>query len=352
MSMDEAERLNKYYEFDSSTTEVVAEVAEELRSFDDWPELLSSFRSNNSHAHLHEVTTTPSYGFPIKIIDIVPVETESTMIYHLPMGNSVDENMQARLITLSKVIPNTRIIASGNPAQPFVKGGKITSSDRARVSRGIFRDTIDPILHYVHSQKIDSASQVGYSYGADKAVSATSLSHSFDIEPTTIIPMEPVSIKQRTLKQLGLDFLSSNQQLKHYVESANLPAYQNARRINNQRTAGLGGYTLGLLRASNLAIANGIACGEFEQHLTSALRNNPETNGVLIWGSESELAVNAIMQSMHKQMQYDKKINNLLDPLIVSGGHHAMGDDIFLHSALIHQALSDSDMRRQELKES
>lgn len=126
--MQNTERLSQYYEFDDTTLDVVTETAEKLRSFPDWNSMYSDFQSSRSHAHMHETTVSPQYGFPIKLIDIIPVEAESTMIYHLPMGNSIDENMQARLMALSTALPNTRIIASSNPAHPLAKGGKLYNS--------------------------------------------------------------------------------------------------------------------------------------------------------------------------------------------------------------------------------
>ncbi len=340
--MENTERLSQYYKFDNTTLDVVEEIAEKLRSFPDWNSMYSDFQSSRSHAHMHETTASPQYGFPIKLIDIIPVEAESTMIYHLPMGNSVDENMQARLMALSTALPNTRIIASSNPAHPRVKGGKLPKSDRDRVSKGIFRDTIEPILFYAHNQKIDTADQVGYSYGADKAVSTASLANSFDIQTPNLIPIEPASVLPRSLGKLGCDFLSSNSELKRYVKASEMPAYDDARKIASRKQGGLIGYTIGLLRLSNVAISKGIASGKFEQNLTSVIRRYPETNSTLIWGTESELSINGIMKALSSRL--DKTFGDQrFQSMPIEGGHHAMGDDIFLHTALVHQALNQTD---------
>lgn len=337
--MSEIDRLNNYHDFSVETTEAVAEVAERYRSYETWPELFSDFQSAASHAQLHEVEYTPARGFPIKIVDIVPTEIDTSLVYHLPMGNSIDQNMQARLLTLSAVLPNTRIIAAGNPAQPLTNSGRLTQQERNEVSRGRFRPTVDPILAYAHKEKIEQADQVGFSYGADKALAATLLTDYYDISTPKVVPMDPASVTPRTILQLGADFLATNKHLNDYVEATEFPAYIDARKVTGRKTGWLAGYGLGLTRQSNIAIARGITVGKFETRLAETLRHNPETHATLVWGTESELAINGIMHALAGRIS-DSGQANQFTAMPVIGQYHAMGDDIFLHAALVHESLT------------
>lgn len=338
--MSEVDRLQNYYPFTTQTAEVVAEVAERFRALNDWNELYSDFQADDSHAKLAEKTYTPAHGSPIKLVDIVPVEHDKTLMYHLPMGNSVDANMQARLITLSAVLPNTRIIAAGNPAQPFTDSGKLNQYQRKEVSSGNFRSTVDPILAYAHQERLERIDQVGFSYGADKALAAAILARCFDITPDSVIPMDPASVTPRTLFQLGADFLATNKYLSEYVDAAEFPAYIDARKVAGRKTGWLAGYGLGLMRQSNIAIAKGIATGNFEDKLSQALEHNPETRTSVVWGTESELAIDGIMQAATGQAQIT--FGQRVTVMPVEGQHHAMGDDVFLHAALVREGLSQS----------
>src|ERR1035438_9736811 len=163
-AIPESERLHAYHNFDNDVVERVSEVADKQRN-ETWDTLKGQLPDNQ--------VFTPKGGKPVEVLDIVPkADYDGTHVYHLPMGNGLDENMTTRVATLSAAEPTKRIIAVGNPGAPGQASGKIKSRDLRSVWNGDLRAAIDPTLQYLNSQGIDTATHIGFSYGADRAATA------------------------------------------------------------------------------------------------------------------------------------------------------------------------------------
>lgn len=332
----EIDRLKSYHNFSPETLDTVAEVAERYRAYKSWPEMYADFQSEHSHASLRHVRFAPLGGLLTEIVDIVPDDYDNTLLYHLPMGNAADPNMLTRLMVLSSTLPNTRIITESNPAQPLTNSGRLTSMQRAQVKNNNFRPTIEAILQYTHSQRVDSVTQTGPSYGADRSVAGHNIAYSYDINSTHVAPMDPASPETISVIELAKRFLSTNTHLSDYVNATECAAYLDARVEASRRTGGMAGYAMGLLRLSNLAILQGIAGGNFESRLQKSLERDPNSTATVIWGSESELAIDSLMSTIVSGIQ-DRGYQERVVGVPIIGQHHAMFDDIFLNAALVRE---------------
>lgn len=335
--MSEIDRLQTYYPFNTDTLETVAEVAERFHSYASWNQLYDDFQSDSSHAHLNEVTFSPHYGNPIKIIDIEPTDQDNTLIYHFPLGNTINGLAKATLITLSSTLPNTRIIASDDSSGSSADSGNLLSRQRHEVAKGVFRSTIDPILAYVHKKQINQATQIGLSFGVDKAISAGLLAGCFDIESKNVTLINPVSTKPRTKAQLGADFFASTKNQDISSGLAEYSAFNGCAKQTKCKNMQFGGQILKLINPTNLAIAQGIMTGKFQPRLVELLRLNPNTNTTVIWGTESQLALDGLMQTIIGQIK--EVANNQVTAMPIQKQSHSMSNDIFLHSALVYESL-------------
>ena len=330
MNISEQERLRQYGEFDSSVLDAVSEVADHQRSTT-WNQLRSEIPET--------IIFNPDTNKPISVLDIVPRgDYESTQVYHLPMGNALDENMVTRVATLAAAQPTKRIIAVGNPGSPGQGGGKILVAKFGEVWRGDLREAVEPTLQYLKSQGIDTATHVGFSYGADKAAASARYAQNYDQQVPQGVLMEPASVKERSILGLAGDFGKTAKALDGYVQAANSPAYLEARKLAEKRGHGLFGYTLGLGRLSNLAIAHALAKDGFEGRVKDALVAQPEMTADIIWGSESELAIHGLMVGLTARL-ISEYGSGRVKATEIAGQKHAMGDDIFLHTALVLQSV-------------
>jgi pimeloyl-ACP methyl ester carboxylesterase len=253
------------------------------------------------------------------------------------MGNPLADHMQLRLATLAATEPDKRIIGVGNPSGPRQGIGTLRFKELRKVWDGDLRPTVDPILRYLSSQAIETAVHIGYSYGADKAASATEYSDSYDLQVSNGVFMEPVGIRTRKLLELGKDFYRSGSELDNYVNAADSNPVIEAASAAAEKSHGLRGFALGLLRLSNIAIEHALTKPLFDTRVIRSLKSQDSMEATVVWGSESEISTHSYMLNVIKDLKH--KFNNRIKTITLENQKHAMGDDIFLHTALVMQSL-------------
>lgn len=326
--MSEQTRLGAYYPFDDDVLDIVSEVAERQRA-SKWQDIQTELPESKVFA--------PRYGKPIEVLDFLPFDYGDTQVYHLPMGNTLDANMSLRVATLAAAEPTSRIIAVGNPGSLGRGHGKLRLKDAPEVWRGDLRPVIEPTMLYLEEQKIEEASHIGFSYGADRASASARHAYKYAQKVAHGIFMEPASVAKRSSLSLAMSFFSTAESLERYVQAANCRPYEEARRLAASDGGSLANYALGLARASNLAIGHSLTKGGFGARAYTAMLLQPEMQADIIWGTASELSVNGLITAIAERLK--KRFGERIDSMTLDAQRHAMGDDIFLHTAMILQAL-------------
>ncbi len=331
-----AERLQDYDLFDQYVIDETAYVAN-LQSRLSYGEFLDQFE-------IPEPTVEHCYGTkPLEVLDIIPRvdydETQARVMY-LGMGNRLDASQVYQIATVFAVDPTVRTIAFGNPSGPIRRAGAMTLRECWEVSRGDTRPLIDGPLQYIASQGISVTEQNGFSYGTLPVMAAAEHAERYDQRVDHMTTIEPADIKDRganrVLAMLSLfgDFAATGGPLKDYVETSGIEAYSEAR---HDTVLGLANYLSGVvLRPTNLARASVLAGGHYEVRAMRALNAQPGAQLDLIRGSESELAVNGVMNVMANYLKSIYK--NRVRDTVVPGGRHNMVNDIHLQAALLTQA--------------
>jgi len=326
---NEIDRLTTYYPFDQEIVETIADVAYEQR-YRSWDELRDSLPDARQF--------TPLDGKPIEVLDIIPAaDYDGTLVYHLPFANGLDENMTARVATLAAAAPTKRVIAVGNPGIPGNPSGRLRTKDVSKVWQGDLRPVISPTLEYLEDQGIQDVAHIGYSYGATRALAAAQYAESYDQQVSDAVLMEPVSVTKRNLITLAQAFASSAGMLGHYVEAADSRAYNDARALADERMLGARGY-LGMLRLTNIAIAQALTADTLETDIEAALAEQERLHIGIVWGTESELAIDGLIRQITHRLE-TKHGSERVSSIAVKGQRHAMSEDIFLHAALALQSL-------------
>lgn len=338
--MSEVERLQAFYPFDDYVLARIEQVARGQENIS-WPNYARRLDLPSPKIFC------PKNAKPIEILDIKPKDTADTLVYHLPMGCLLDSNMMAHVSTLAQVQFDKRIIAVSNPGQPFRGSGKLSLIDALRVYRGNLTPTVEPTLEYLDSERIESASHVGISYGADKAAAAaeTAPLQRFGQEVTGLVMVEPVSVATRGttriigLVKLGRIFQSTSAYGDKYLEPVRKRsrAFTSAEELKESEL----GYGLGLARLSNLAIAAALAQDGFEGRLERAMLISARMKAGLSWGTASEFDTYSEREHMAKRLQ-TKYGKGRVKTLPLKDQTHSMNLDIFLNAAIISQLLKQT----------
>lgn len=323
-----AERLSQIHAFDPSILERVGEVADRNADLS-----LGEFLATNQIPDVGHYK--PDHGKKIEILDIIPNQDyEKVLVYHEAMATALDRNAVMHVAAIALAAPDIRVIAVGNPGRPTQGYGKVRLIDQHKVWVGDLRPIIDPTLQYLNSQGVENVTHAGFSYGADKVAAAATYSEQYDQCVVGGVFMDPVAIKHRGMLRLAKAYASTEKYLEQYIEASGSTAYLEARK----ESGGLLGYIIGLSRLTNIAIAHTLSGDGFESRLDAALTAQPEMRSHVMWGTESELSINSLMNDLTDRLQA-KYGTNRLQTIRLIGQRHAMCDDIFLNAAAVLQAV-------------
>lgn len=333
--MTTAERLIQFYDFDEAVLAAVQETAARQNSqhyteladehgIGDGPQQIRPF--TESRRVLEYATLTPPGDYD---------ETKCRLLF-TPMGIGVDESMMMRAMRLFDAQPDERLMVVGSPAAIGNKTNLLRIGDLPAVAAGNLSVAVEPALHYLHKRRVTTIDTLGYSYGADAAAAAAGEAARFALEVRHGVWAETASATSRSVGRLALDFVRSGDELDNYVNAADSMPLREARDLADTGfPRWIGGM---VLRGSNLAIARGLARGGFAHRARTAYDTQPGLHTAIAWGTASELTDSGRMEQIvsHLQTLYDTERTKAL-PL--TGMHHAGGDDIDLHAAIMLQGL-------------
>ncbi|MDZ7786308.1 MAG: hypothetical protein U5L95_04275 [Candidatus Saccharibacteria bacterium] len=327
--MSTAERLEQYYPFEQNVIDEIAEFADYQSGFESYRDFFGAVGIPEVQVVSHDGSNGAT------VVDVRPKDHDEkdALVMHLPMGNPLNSNQLYQVATIAGTNPDSRVIAFGNPSSGKFRGESFTRSERKNLINGELRPLVENGLRYLEAQGVESANEIGYSYGALKVLaSANYAAHSVD----NVVSIEPVNPTRSSIKLGLVDFPSTEKALGDYTGPAKeeFASFKNAR----DDEPGMIAYVSGLARLTNLAIGRALAHTEYGSYAGHSLDNHAMNSLSVVWGSESELADDTVMQEMISDMQtvYDDRVKAMR----LEGQKHAMVNDPSLHAAIVKQALS------------
>lgn len=317
------ERLQEYFPFSPEVIETVSEVAERQKTYSNYQQFFDAENIGEIH------NWQPNGLKPVSILDIRPAEHDpnEALLLHLPMANPLDSNHVFQAATIAATNPNTRVIAIGNPSGRKFATGLLSDNNRKQLTeRGNWHSLVDPLEQYAEKERIEYIDHAGYSYGALKAVISAGRSYR---QVKNVVAIEPV-VGDRSLLKLGADFLSTNKELKRYLDATELPIFLEAHKDG----VGMLAYSRGLLRLTNIAIAHSLTHPKFDERVDDALEKKSRMNTTIVWGSESELALDGLTSAIVAKLQVKYGVTRV-KAIRLAGQKHALANDVHLHAALI-----------------
>lgn len=329
------ERLGQYYDFDSDILESVARVAASQNTLG-FRDLADRF----GMADGPQVAIPPGQKYPVEYVVFRPVadhDPREARILHTPMGNPVNESVIVRGARLFASDPTKQLIVIGN-ASDFRRPGTVPfRSAIDMIRRTDVAPAVQPSLILLQNMGIQVSEQLGYSFGADKAAAASAHASEYGIRATDGVFIEPAGVAQRGIFRLFQDFMRSGAKLEEYLRLADSKPLDQARSGYNTFTTAR--WFAGLARLSNVAIAHTLAHPTFKGNVEQALGVKDTSFGVTIgWGTSSELTPSeeacAITTDLRANFGGSRVFGMALRDM-----HHAGGDDIDLHAAIMLQGL-------------
>lgn len=274
-------------------------------------------------------------GLPaIQVLDIKPkgsYDPAQATILHLPMANGLTRNKIFRATVLHMADPTRRLIVFANPGVVIRDHyGKPRTRHLRRIARGDLTPIVASSLAYVAAQGISSVIQCGYSFGADRALAMTAEAAAADIKVTKLIVADPASLTPQSLGSLAKSFRASGRGLQQTLQQADSLTLRQSRTHLSEHPFWV---TSALLRPTNIAIALALAKGGFESRLAKAMQAQPGMAVHIIWGSESELAQDELMEAL--VVRYEQLHPGRLSHSRIIGKNHSMADDVAVHAAIM-----------------
>jgi hypothetical protein len=332
--MTTSERLTAYHVFDEVVVERVAQVAhgQNAKTFD---ELAAQYGIEDGPQQF----AVPGQRSPFEYLRFEPAgdydETKARLLL-TPMSIPADQNMAMRGMRLFAANPSAPLIVAGAPAAIGNRANRPNFSELPGVWQGDLRALARLALCYMLAEERASRLEtIGYSYGADVAASVTAEAAHFEFGVDRAVLMESAATANRGLLKLGQAFQSSEAPLQGYVDAtASEPLFEARRRSD----VGMARYMGGLMRLSNIAIAHALSSNTFPDRVDAALRVQEDLHVSVAWGDKSELADGESLTAAVADLR-QRHGNERVSSLVVPGMHHAGGDDIDLHAALVLQSL-------------
>lgn len=331
--MNTVERLQEYYDFDQSVLDGVAQAADEQNRLG-FLDLAQKYGIESGP----ELVAGSRLSRPFEILTLKPDDDyneDHARILHLPMSMPIDASMAMRSLRLFASDPTEQLIVVGNPGAIGNKTGKLRARVLWPVARGDLSPTVKPLLNYLYSHKIKTTDQLGYSYGADKAATASSCAADYDILVNHGVWVEAAACLRRGPIKLVKDFSKAGADMNQIVQSCASPPLMEARAIAD---TGVLRYLGGLARLSNLAIGGALAYDGFIKRAAEALKRQPDMRAMLAWGTLSRLTDSSVMENLTVSLRQNNEIQRV-GAMVVRGMSHGGGDDIDLHAAIMLQGL-------------
>ena len=340
--MTTQERMLSYYAFDEAVLDAVSEAAtqQNTKSFN---ELATQYGLEDGPTRLYPMDNSEKW--PIDVLQFTPTQDYDPAVMrvlHLPMANPVSKNKTMQAMRLFAADPSEQLLVVGNPSSPGRNAGRVTfEGAKTIIWHTNLGPLVEPLMSYLDQENISRVTNLGYSYGAEKAATATGIAWAYGMEARQMVLAEPISVIERSLAKLGLAFLRSGNKLQEYIAQSESEPYTAIRKEEN--VFGTIAYTLGMLRLTNLAISAALADEGFQSRVKGALNLHPGLRTAIAWGTASELTNNAQMIRIISELKESRaSYPSRISAMPLEGMHHAGGDDIDLHAAIMLQGLANT----------
>ena len=323
------ERLQALYPFSKKTTEWVATRAAKQQTLKTYEALFAYVGVPDPALHIAK----NGDGVPYIDIPAKAKHQKGVLVVHVSIGNPLDPNQLYQTAAIADINPEYRVIAFGNPSgKPYhVAEQKLSFKKWFSIA---FTKNVRPLVHaeldYLASQNIIETTQIGFSYGALKAAIESCEQPAGSVKQ--IIIVDPASHPRNPIR-LVRDFMRTYTPLGEYINRVESKTFHEAR----GDSARMRDYAKTYLRPVNMAIGILLSKASIITWLQRAIGRNPDVRITVAWGTQSELSNDAQLRADLQEVAKTKK--QTIQTMPIQNQKHAFANDIYLHAAIIREAL-------------
>lgn len=291
--MNTVERLASYDAFNSEVIEQVADVMDQVRSYDTYDKLFKA-------AGMPEVKRFEHDGYhPVDVVDRRPKHHDpaAVLLDHLGIVNPLDPNNLVHVAAIGLLLPDARIVAAANPSGPGYKSALLNHAQRKMIVNGNTLPYAVPTMSYLDEDpQIEYVEQVAFSFGNERLLA---VAKHVNLLVGNCVAVEPASDIERDVVALAKAAAATGDAMDGYVQDNELPLLEAALKKSVGKTS----VTLGSLRLTNFAAGRQMARGEYQKNAEEALEVNPAMSLTSVWCSDSEYKHDDSMTATTKRLQ-------------------------------------------------
>lgn len=223
-------------------------------------------------------------------------------------------------------------------ASPGINGSnlQLNGEERQQIREGDLGPAAKELLHAVSTLDIGKISLLGYSQGADMALSGTRIAYESNLDTDALSLGDPAGVEDRGLKILAKDFAGGSS-LKPSIERAGLDAQKEAVSFGRLEGPRFIASVLAHPR-DNLDIVTGMSKSSFERQVEEAIDKKMVDKIAVGYGSDTRIAKpDEIEPSLEKLHASDEE--GVLTSIKIMAGNHTWGDQLTLLTKLYMRAL-------------
>jgi hypothetical protein len=276
-------------------------------------------------------------------------ETDA-MVTFSPFANTATANMLVRAEFIRTVAEKSGVTDAHGKLKPVIMLAapgiygsrlRLNHAEKNQIRSGDLGPAAREFLDSVSALDFGRVALLGFSQGADLALSAIQKAESSNLDARTLSIGEPPDVKERRAYELALDFLASNGQLQKSISLGELTAQgqavgRQAFSLNRNRDLVRFGGTA--LTPSNLMLWSGMSKNSFEKNMQAALQAGKIDKIIVGYGSKGKVTpaetIEPILSRLHEQVDDSRLIS-----IKVEGKDHSWGDQLPLLAKLYMKAL-------------
>lgn len=320
--------LADYGVFDHDVLDQAHEAAEYAASFDTHDEFLEKLGA--------EILTVTYEGYRPSEVVRIPArgsDRRGVIPVGLAMANPIDGGQKFQLGAIAAAAPEYDVVAFGNPSGGTYKSGVLSRRHAKQVASGDLSPMTVPIVSHLEQASYDQAFAVGYSFGADLSAE---IAAELDMKVTGHVGIDAATAKPEHIAIKGLKFARTGDSFSGYVADSEMPAFHTARADSLKAFD----FNTGVLKLSNLAIANYIAKGQYATTIANMLDAHQDAVHSGFWAEKSEFGNGELMPNIYAELiaAFDERAIGYT----MKDQTHAFGNHIPTLQAMVLQGLKNA----------
>lgn len=277
-------------------------------------------------------------------------ETDALVMFN-PFANTGTSNMLVRAEFIREVAKNADVRDQNGKlkpvimlASPGIRGSrpKLSGDEKNKIRNGNLGPAIKEFLAAVSALEYGKVALLGFSFGADMAVSGASHAYDANLDITELSVGEPAAVETRSRPELGIDFIKSGGQFQESISEGGLKAQKKAIGKNNfslTRILDYARFGIVSLTPTNRALWSYLGHNLFERQLQEIFDNGTVDRTVVAYGSRSHIAKTSSIEPQLARL-HSLVGDNRLTSIKVEGKDHSWGDQLPLLAKLYLRALA------------